>query len=83
MYYNCIYMKRALLVGINYIGTNAALRGCINDIDNVAAYLQSARGYSSASCIVLSDVAARKPTRANILAAFGELLQGVRAGDEL
>ena len=85
--YGCIitasYMKRALLVGINYIGTNAALRGCINDIDNVAAYLQSARGYSSASCIVLSDVAARKPTRANILAAFGELLQGVRAGDEL
>lgn len=76
-------MKRALLVGINYIGTNAALRGCINDIDNVAAYLQSARGYSSASCIVLSDLAARKPTRANILAAFGELLQGVRAGDEL
>ena len=48
MYYNCIYMKRALLVVINYIGTNAALRGCINDIDNVAAYLQSARGYSSA-----------------------------------
>ena len=88
MYHNCIYiylypMKRALLIGINYVGTNAALRGCINDIDNVAAYLQSARGYSSASCIVLSDVAARKPTRANILAAFGELLQGVRAGDEL
>ena len=76
-------MKRALLVGINYVGTSAALRGCINDIDNVAAYLQSARGYSAASCIVLSDVAARKPTRANILAAFGELLQGVRAGDEL
>jgi hypothetical protein len=32
---------------------------------------------------VLSDVAARKPTRANILAAFQELLQGARAGDEL
>ena len=83
MYHNCIYMKRALLIGINYVGTSAELRGCINDIDNVAAHLQSARGYSSASCIVLSDVAARKPTRANILAAFGELLQGVRAGDEL
>jgi hypothetical protein len=32
---------------------------------------------------VLSDVAARKPTRANILAAFKELLQGVQSGDEL
>ena len=76
-------MKRALLVGINYVGTTAQLRGCINDIDNVAAYLQTTRGYPSASCIVLSDVTVRKPTRANILAAVKELLQGVRAGDEL
>jgi len=76
-------MKRALLVGINYIGTQNALRGCINDINNMSAYLQTARGYSSASCIVLSDLAARQPTRANILAAFKELLQGARAGDEL
>ena len=76
-------MKRALLVGINYIGTSNALYGCINDVNNVAAYLQSARGYASNSCIVLSDVAPRKPTRANILAAFKELLQGARAGDEL
>ena len=76
-------MKRALLVGINYVGTKNELRGCINDIDNIAAYLQSARGYSSNSFITMSDVSTRKPTRANILSAFKELLQGVRAGDEL
>lgn len=76
-------MKRALLVGINYVGNQNELRGCINDINNMSAYLQTARGYPSASCIVLSDFADRKPTRANILAAFKELLQGVRAGDEL
>ena len=76
-------MTRALLVGINYVGTRDELRGCINDINNVASYLQSARGYPLNSCIVLSDVAPRKPTRANILAAFKELLQGARAGDEL
>jgi hypothetical protein len=76
-------MKRALLVGINYVGTSNQLYGCINDINNTAAYLQSARGYPSGSFIVLSDVAARKPTRANILAAFKELLQGVQSGDEL
>ena len=76
-------MKRALLVGINYVGTSNQLYGCINDINNIAAYLQSARGHPSGSFIVLSDVAARKPTRANILAAFKELLQGARAGDEL
>jgi hypothetical protein len=76
-------MKRALLVGINYVGTKNELRGCINDIDNVAAHLQSARGYPSNSFIVMSDVSTRKPTRANILSAFKELLQGVRSGDEL
>lgn len=76
-------MKRALLIGINYVGTQNQLYGCINDITNVAAYLQTARGYSSNSCLVLSDVAPRKPTRANIMAAFKELLQGARAGDEL
>ena len=82
---HCIHfiMKRALLVGINYIGTSNQLYGCINDINNVAAYLQSARGYPSNAFIQLSDVTERKPTRANILAAFKELLQGARAGDEL
>ena len=76
-------MKRALLVGINYVGTSNELRGCINDINNVAAYLQTTRGYPPGSCIGLSDVTARKPTRANILAAFKELMQGVKSGDEL
>jgi hypothetical protein len=76
-------MKRALLVGINYVGTENELNGCINDIHNVTAYLQTVRGYLTASCIMMSDATPRKPTRANIMAAFKELLQGVRAGDEL
>ena len=76
-------MKRALLVGINYVGTENELNGCINDINNVAAYLQGVRGYPSNSFITMSDATARKPTRANILAAFKELLQGVHSGDEL
>lgn len=76
-------MKRALLVGINYTGTPNQLYGCINDINNIAAYLQSARGYARQSMIVMSDESSRKPTRANILTGFKELLQGVRSGDEL
>ena len=74
-------MKRALLVGINYIGTSNQLYGCINDINNVAAHLRSARGYQS--MIVMSDATFQKPTRANILAGFKELLQGIQSGDEL
>ena len=76
-------MKRALLVGINYVGTPNQLYGCINDIDNVAEYLRSSRGYAPNSIIVMSDATPRKPTRANILNGFKELLQGVRSGDEL
>ena len=33
--------KKALLVGINYLGTSNALAGCINDVNNVNAYLGS------------------------------------------
>jgi hypothetical protein len=76
-------MKRALLVGINYVGTPNQLYGCINDIDNVADYLRSARGYSAQSIVVMSDASPRKPTRANILNGFKELLQGIKSGDEI
>jgi len=76
-------MKRALLVGINYVGTSSQLFGCINDINNVAEYLQTSRGYAAQSIIFMSDTTPQKPTRANILNGFKKLLQGVRAGDEL
>ena len=40
-------MRKALLVGINYIGTRNRLNGCINDINNIGAYLFSVRKYKS------------------------------------
>ena len=33
--------KRALLVGINYVGSSRPLRGCINDSNNMKEYLQT------------------------------------------
>lgn len=74
-------MRRALLIGINYIGTPNQLNGCINDINNVGSYLYNTRNYNS--FIVLSDVSTTKPTKANILQAFNVLLTNVKAGDEL
>ena len=74
-------MRRALLVGINYLGTPNRLYGCINDINNIGAYLHTVRKYNS--FIVLTDYTAQKPTRANILSAFAVLLKGAVAGDEL
>jgi metacaspase-1 len=74
-------MRRALLVGINYIGTPYQLYGCINDINNIGSYLQKVRKYNS--FIVMTDMSRIKPTRSNILAGFRALLQGAVSGDEL
>jgi hypothetical protein len=74
-------MKRAFLVGINYIGTPYKLNGCINDINNIGSYLFTSRKYNS--FIVLTDLSLQKPTRSNILAGFNALLKGAVAGDEL
>lgn len=36
--------RKALLIGINYQGSSAALRGCWNDVQNVKSFI-STRGY--------------------------------------
>lgn len=56
-------MKRALLVGINYRGTDSELQGCINDVDHVNKILSKA-GYK---CTILTDDTSDKPTRLNIM----------------
>jgi len=74
-------MKYALLIGINYIGTNSELYGCINDINNIGAFLKSSRNYTL--FIIMTDNTKIKPTKANILAAFNMLIQKVKPGDEV
>lgn len=74
-------MRRALLIGINYVGTPSQLNGCINDINNVGSYLFNTLKYNS--FLVLTDYTRFKPTKANILQAFNALFTNVRAGDEL
>jgi hypothetical protein len=48
--------KKSLLVGINYTGSQHELRGCHQDVENVAEFL-SYRGYSSdpQSQVILRD----------------------------
>ena len=74
-------MRRALLIGINYLGTSSQLSGCINDINNIGSYLLNTRKYNS--FLVLTDNTQFKPTKANILQAFNIFFTNVRAGDEL
>lgn len=70
--------KKALLIGINYTGTINELRGCINDIDNLANILT---GFQS--IIKLTDATEMKPTRNNILSELRKLLETSIAGDTL
>ncbi|PSN65166.1 peptidase C14 [Corynespora cassiicola Philippines] len=73
--------KKSLLIGINYVGSSHALRGCHADIENIAEFL-SYRGYSNAQRdrVILSDMPAVDPsgpfypTGHNILAAMDWLV---------
>jgi len=59
---------RALLIGINYIGTSNSLEGCINDIIEIKGLLLDAYRLDPASIVSLrDDDPANTPTRARIL----------------
>jgi mRNA-degrading endonuclease HigB of HigAB toxin-antitoxin module len=58
--------KYALLVGINYKGTNAELRGCINDVRNVSQLLIK-KGFKEENIKILSEEHDISPTKKNII----------------
>ncbi len=71
--------RKALLIGINYLGSQHELQGCIDDVGNVAEFLAS-RGFSDhpANMVVLTDAnhpqTAYWPSGHNILAAMDWLV---------
>lgn len=75
---------RALLIGINYFGTRAQLRGCINDVKNVHSLLTETYGWDPRNIRTLTDDSRSRssmPTRANIEAAMKWLVHGAQPGD--
>ncbi|KAI9168192.1 hypothetical protein H9P43_007564 [Blastocladiella emersonii ATCC 22665] len=77
--------KKALLIGINYKGTRAELRGCINDVKNVSNFI-SQHGFSRENMLILTDDQDdpnRLPNKANIVSAMKWLARDARAGDSL
>jgi len=66
--------KLALLVGINYIGTQAELRGCINDVDNLKIKLINEFGYKPENIVILTDNSDKKPTAHNIIMQLYEMV---------
>ncbi|KAJ9048573.1 T-complex protein 1 subunit eta [Entomophthora muscae] len=79
--------KKAVLIGINYFGTNAELRGCINDVNNVTDFISRNYGFSTDNIVILTDDqkndSSRMPTRANILQAMQWLVADARPNDSL
>ncbi|KAJ7066752.1 caspase domain-containing protein [Mycena amicta] len=85
-YSQCNGKKKALCIGINYVGQDAELRGCINDARNIQHFLCAKFGYRQEDIVMLTDDAQNPrqvPTRDNILAAMQWLVQGASPNDSL
>lgn len=72
--------KKALLIGINYTGTQNELYSCINDVNCVKNRLAKS-GFNDIS--VMTDLTSVKSTKINILKEFKNLLINSQAGDLL
>lgn len=85
-YSNCRGKKKALLIGINYVGSQNELRGCINDVKNMSGFLNEHFGYKYDDMVILTDdqnQRARIPTRDNIFRAMEWLVKDARPNDSL
>jgi len=74
------------LIGINYFGQDGELKGCINDVRNVSAFLIERYGYRREDMVTLTDDErnpVQQPTKQNIIRAMQWLVEGARANDAL
>ncbi|KIR50919.1 metacaspase-1 [Cryptococcus gattii Ru294] len=85
-YSRCNGRRKALLIGINYIGSDAQLAGCINDVHNVQKFITERYGYQLYDIVMLTDDmndARTMPTRDNIIKAMKWLVDGAQRDDAL
>lgn len=77
--------RKALLIGINYVGSKAELKGCWNDVANIRKFIMGS-GFRAEDMVVLTDQTSNprgRPTRANMTAAMHWLVKGAKQGDSL
>ena len=79
--------KKALCIGINYIGSRYELNGCINDVNNIKSKLISNYGFNEKDILVVTDDPIStnkiKPTKTNILNEIKNLLVNAKSNDLL
>jgi len=74
--------KRAILIGINYVGQQGQLSGCHNDVKNIKKYLTEVQGFNESEMLILMDDGNHHPpTRKNIIDAFKRIGEYSNAGD--
>ncbi|CAH7686615.1 caspase domain-containing protein [Phakopsora pachyrhizi] len=86
-YSNCTGRRKALCIGINYIGMTGELRGCHNDALNMQRFLIERYNYKQEDMVILLDApgsnARQVPTRANIISAMHWLVANAQPNDSL
>mmetsp|Transcript_16560 Transcript_16560/g.38255 ORF Transcript_16560/g.38255 Transcript_16560/m.38255 type:complete len:1088 (-) Transcript_16560:115-3378(-) len=76
--------RKAVTVGINYIGLPVKLDGCINDSDTFVSLLTQDFGFNITQIRQLrDDQPQRMPTKKNMMAALNWLVAGASPGDHL
>lgn len=74
--------RRALLIGINYVGQTGELRSCQNDCNNVREFLKSVHNFRDEEMMVLMDDGVHSsPTKDNIENGFILLTKYSQPGD--
>jgi hypothetical protein len=74
--------RKALLIGINYVGQKGELKGCWNDVKNVHSYI-SRKGFNNVRVVTDEPTSSMKPTRQNIIDSLKWLVAGAQPGDSL
>ncbi|KAI4323299.1 hypothetical protein L6164_022916 [Bauhinia variegata] len=77
--------KKAVLIGCNYPGTKAELKGCVNDVRRMYKCLINRYGFLEDDITVLidTDKSYTKPTGKNIRSALANLVLSGKPGDVL
>ena len=74
--------KRAVIIGINYVGQQGELSGCQNDAKNMAEYIKDVWGFEESNITFLMDDGENPdPTMENIINAFKQLVSDSEQGD--
>eukprot|EP01089_Gocevia_fonbrunei_P018658 TRINITY_DN6374_c0_g1_i1.p1 TRINITY_DN6374_c0_g1~~TRINITY_DN6374_c0_g1_i1.p1 ORF type:complete len:319 (-),score=103.64 TRINITY_DN6374_c0_g1_i1:33-989(-) len=75
--------RKAVLIGINYTGTSAQLKGCHNDVKQLKEFLLAHEYPADSMRILIDDGGSSLPTRQNIMDSIKWLVAGAKSGDIL